>query len=428
MGIRAGNSRDVGPAIEDIDAKRLAEQFGTPLYVYRDAEMKENAQALRERIRYRPTEIYFAAMSNLNPNILAVTRGIGIGIHVASPAELAVAKASGFTVPEIVVTGAGFTPEELAELVGDDVRVNLDSLGQLRCYCDLVRQSACRHSRKAAIRIWPLADDDALLGSSHRDVGLRLGLRLDEAQIAVTEAEAHGLSIVGIHSYFGTNVMSAEAFFSRAESLIRLGEQFPDLEYVDIGGGFGIDYSHRDSFDWESFGPRVSGAMESLSTRHGRSIALLLEPGRSLIASAGWLIARVTDVKARGDRTYVGTDASMSNFLRPYIYGDNHRITVVTRGVSRGDLMKACVCGNTVATGDVLAWDVSMSRVDVGDLVVIHDVGAYGFSMSSQFCGRTRPAEVLIEQDVPRLIRRRETADDLLRNVVWNPTVRVGDA
>ena len=243
----------------------------------------------------------------------------------------------------------------------------------------------------------------------------RLGIDKKDIAGAVMLAEQRDASIVGLQMYIGTNVIDWRYFCREIDELITASAMVPNLRYVDIGGGFGIPYgSRRHTFNWSRFGKYVTDRMEDLSQRRGVPVQLKLEPGRSVVGNAGILVATVVDIKRRNGSVFVGCDTSLSNFPRPYIYKDFHEIALLYRGHRRRASGNLVICGNTVAAGDFLSGPIGlMPEPREGDLVVISDVGAYGFSMSSHFCGRLRPSEVLLDKGAARVIRKRETKESL---------------
>jgi len=396
--------------IAGVACQALAEQFGTPLYVYDTSRIRANLDLIRDSINYKPMRIHFACMSNSNVELLRAIHRFGAGVHACTAGQYAIAKCAGFEGEEIVVTGCNLTDEDIRMVSEPNVRINADSLGQLSAYVEIgkvkeigIRINPSVHKPKGAINV--AVGPDA-----------RVGITEKQLPEAADRATQHGARIVGAHTYVGTDIRDEKYMLHVLESLLSAAMSLEDLTYVDIGGGFSIPYeSEQKPFDWDRYGAGVRDRFERLSERFGRRISLLLEPGRAVIGDAGTLLARVVDVKTQNGHTFVGTDTGFSNFARPYIYGKFHRVSLAAEG-TRPPAKGVAICGNTVAANDFLAKGLTLPAPRVSDLIAIHDVGAYGYSMSSHFCSVPRPAEVLIEDGVPRLIRRRETVDDLVRD------------
>ena len=407
---------DQGPSGRDL-VKELAEEFGTPLYLYDREIMSENVSRLRESIEHRPLRLHFAAMSNGNIALMREFRDMGIGVHCSSPVEIRLAQEAGFESSSIVVTGCGFTSEEMRPMARAGVVVNIDSLGQLSKALDAGIQ-------RLGLRINPPIPDGCQTTTLAIGPLARLGLAHDEIGQAISLAVGQDAEVIGVQMYYGTNVSDGRGLLGCIQSLIEVAAVCPALEYVDVGGGFSIPYSDNEApFPWATFGHEVSALLSTEQRRRGTDIELKLEPGRALVAQAGSLLARVVDVKERQGRTFVTTDASLSVFPRPYIYGSEHRVDIISLGADAPVTHHIFICGNTVASGDFLASDRTLPRPSEGDLVANRDVGAYGYSMSSRFCGRLRPPEVLLKGGQAVLVRRRETIDDVLATQISPVTI-----
>ena len=387
----------------------IVDRFGTPLYVYDAARIRENLARIRNTIQYRPLRIHFAVMSNANLALLRLVRGCGAGVHASSPGELALATRAGFGAAEIVVTGCNFTEPEIEKIARARCAVNADSLGQMEKF---IRIGGLR---EVGIRL--NSEMKPPRGAINVAVGHNSRLGMDKADIprARRLAERSGVRLVGLQMYSGTNILDPRHFLRELDELIAAAREFPDLRYIDLGGGFGIPYRESQRpFDWRALEMQVSPRMNSLSRGKQAPVELKLEPGRCVIGDAGVLVSRVVDVKRRSGTVFVGCDTGLSNFARPYVYGQFHRTTVIYRGRTRGKRSRLVICGNTVAARDILSEPMpSLPAPREGDLVVFFDVGAYGFSMSSHFCARLQPAEVLVDGKAIRLIRKREETKSL---------------
>ena len=214
--------------------------------------------------------------------------------------------------------------------------------------------------------------------------------------------------------YAGTNTLRAGRFLECLDRLLACAARLPDLEYIDLGGGFGVAYDTRsEGLPLADLGREVVSRMERLSAARGRRIALLIEPGRILVADAGSLLMTVVSVKERGGRRYVGVDTTVGNIVVESVYHAFHQIVPAA---PRGGVLPipTDVCGNTTHSRDFIARSARLPELHPGDVLVLGDVGAYGYAMSSHFLNRPRPAEVVLHNGVAKLTTRRETFDDLL--------------
>lgn len=395
--------------------KSLSLKYGTPFYIY-DAEILfKNIAKIKTSFSYKFLDIHFALMCNTNPHLLQIMceKG-GVKAFVCSTGELFVALKCGFRPEDIMVSGTGFTDDELTSFIEKGIQINIDSLGLLERYGKL------NPGGSVGIRInfdfskdfHPNVHPEIYWGTTNR-----MGVWETDIHKALKVAQESNLKIIGLHQYSGTNILDHRKFQFIIEKLFALSVKFDSLQYIDIGGGFGIDYENAKDFSWTEFGDMIDRKMEDISLKLKRNIHLKLEPGRAIIASAGALVGKIVDIKEIDNTLFLNTDLSLSNFIRPYLYNAYHRANIFPHSGEEPSFIhdKTCyVCGNTVAINDFLAKDRQFAQASIGDLILIEDAGAYGYSMSSDFCGRTKPPEILISNGEDRLIRQREDFGSLL--------------
>ena len=379
-------------------AHELLRRFGSPLYVYDLGEIERRYIRFVKAFPYSPLSCHYALVCNKNPMIVRRLHELGAGIHANTPGDAFAALAAGVPAEEIVYSGTNLTAADLDYLLVRGVGLNVDSLDQLR---DVVRRGGRR-----TVGLRYLIDDPAKRN--------RIGISPCELPEALRIAERGGVRIGGLHMYAGTNNLRASRFLGCVDRLLAAAETLPDLEYVNLGGGFGIGYREGEpDLDVEAIGIEVARRLEALSVRRGRPVELVVEPGRVLVASAGTLLLTVVSVKHRGGRRYIGVDTTVGNIVVPSIYHGYHRIEAMP---PRGRALAGTtdVCGNTTHSGDFIARDVRLPRVEPGDVLALRDVGAYAYAMSSHFLNRPRPAEVVLDDGLAILTTRRETLDDLI--------------
>lgn len=393
--------------------KSLSSKHGTPLYIYDIDLISANIARIKSSFRCGFVDIHFALMCNSNPHLLKVVRDAGIKAFVCSAGELFVALRSGFKPQDIIVSGTGYTDEELKFLIEADVQINIESLGLLERYGQF------NPGGNVGIRVnfdFGKEFNSSLHPGIHWGRANRMGIWEKDLDKAVEIARKANIKITGLHQYSGTNILDYHEFLILIEKLFSLTKNFSDLEYIDIGGGFGVDYENDHDFSWTDFGGLLDEKIKVVSESFHRNIRLKLEPGRSIIASSGILVGEIVDIKELDDTLFLVTNLSLSNFVRPYLYNAYHRTRVIPKSRAGADISnKICqVSGNTVAINDLLARNRKLPHAAVGDLIVIEDAGAYGYSMSSHFCGKIRPAEVMVKNGDDTLIRRREDFENLL--------------
>ena len=379
-------------------AHELLRRFGSPLYVYDLGEIERRYLRFVQAFPYRPLECHFAVVCNKNPLIVRRLHELGAGVHANTPGDAFAALAAGVPAEDIVYSGTNLTGADLDYLLARGVALNVDSLDQLR---DVVRCGGCR-----SVGLRFLIDVPAKRN--------RIGVAAGELDEALRIAHAGGGRIAGLHMYAGTNNRRPSRFLDCVDRLLAAATTLPDLEYVNLGGGYGIGYREGEQdLDVDSIGQEVALRLTSLSRRRGLAIRLIVEPGRVLVGPAGWLLMTVVSVKHRGGRRFVGVDSTVGNIVVPSIYHGHHRIEALS---ARGGPLELAtdVCGNTTHSGDFIARDVRLPRVEPGDVLALRDVGAYAYAMSSHFLNRPRPAEVVLDGGEAILTTRRETLDDLL--------------
>lgn len=390
----------------------IALELGTPCYVYSAPAIRARYQELDAAFAGHPHAIHYALKANSTLAVVRLLRGLGAHADANSAGEIDVALRAGFTPSEIVFTGVGKTPAEIERAVALGLKaINAESFGEMDRIDQIARRLGTR--ARVAVRINP--DIDAL---SHPGISTgrktnKFGVAIDDARAMCREmATRAGLLVVGLHVHVGSQITTLDPLRCAAEALARLaGELDGDgvsVEHLDVGGGLGISYDGGAVPTAQEYADAVLPAIAA----SGRTI--VLEPGRVLVGPAGVLLTRVVDLKPQpGGKMFVIADAGMTELLRPMLYGAYHAIEAVTPRA--GAPISADVVGPVCETTDTLGADRALPPVDVGDLLAVRDAGAYGSVMGSNYNRRPFPPEVLVEADGWRVIRRRQTIDDLLQ-------------
>ncbi|MEM4971236.1 MAG: diaminopimelate decarboxylase [Sulfolobales archaeon] len=396
------------------EAEDLAKRFGTPLYVYDEELIRDNYLRLLRAFRYKGLEILYSCKANSNPWILSILRDLGSGLDAVSPLEVLLGIKMGFPKEKILFTGVNVSDEEMLLVRGElGVMINIDSLSQLERYGRLFPET------DVSIRINP-----GFGGGHHRYTitgGLtKFGIYPSQIERAIEISRRYRLRIAGLHMHIGSGIYYVEPYLRGLEILLNLATRLGDIEFIDLGGGLGIPYRPGDrGVDIDLLGSRVSELLEEFARKYWE-VKLRIEPGRYIVGNAGILLTRVVDIKeieyAGEKKLFIGVDTGMNHLIRPALYDAYHEIIPV-RGVDRPREVIADVVGNICESGDILARDRPLPRIVEGEILAILDVGAYGYSMSSNYNLRPRPAEVLVNGCSARLIRRRETFEDLMRTV-----------
>jgi diaminopimelate decarboxylase len=399
---------------DGVSLVEAARRFGTPLYVYSRAAIEERWASYERAFAPVPHRICYAVKANGNGAILRIFAGLGAGADIVSGGEMLAALRAGFPPERVVFAGVGKTDEELA--LGLDRGVgefNAESEEEIR---RLARMAEGRGTTaRVSLRVNPDIDPRS---HPYISTGLReakFGVDIARAPDILRSARAlRGVTIGGLQCHIGSQITDLEPMAAAARALAALSRRLLDegfpLRTIDLGGGLGVDYEGRGVPGPAALAERLRPALEGLP------LTLVLEPGRSLLGGAGVLLTRVLYVKDGRDKRFVVVDAGMNDLLRPALYGAHHRIEPVTpRG---GPAETVDVVGPVCETSDFLARGRDLERAEPGDLLAVRDVGAYGFAMSSSYNMRPRAAEALVENGDVRLVRRRETFEDLVRTEV----------
>ena len=390
--------------VEKISAEALAEKYGTPLYVYSQESFLSNFRKFQHAFRGLPATICYALKANSNPHLLRLLAKQGSGADIVSVGELRLARKAGIPASRIVFTGVGKTEIEIAAALRAGVfMLNVESEQELL----LTDSIAKRLKVKAPIGLRVNPDIDP---GTHPYIST--GLKRHKFGIPMTQAlecyqtakRLKNLDVVGIHMHLGSQISSVRPIiegFNKIVSLVeRLKENGISIQIIDIGGGLSIAYSPGDS---EIPAKQLASELKPLLRK--RNFKIVLEPGRSIVGNAGILLTQVLYTKKTDDHDFVIVDAGMNDLLRPSLYGAYHEIIPVKR--NHRSKIVADIVGPVCETGDFLATDRSIQQTLPGEFLAVMDAGAYGYSMSSNYNIRPRPAEVLVNGNRSSLIRKR---------------------
>ncbi|RLI95353.1 MAG: diaminopimelate decarboxylase [Candidatus Altiarchaeales archaeon] len=402
---------------------KLAEMFGTPLYVYDEDVIRKNYRVFLSAFKslYKMTRILYAYKANSNLAICHILRQEGAGADVVSLCELRTALNVGIKPYHIIFTNNSKTEEEIEECIRAGVIINIDSMDEL----SIVNRIANKLGKRARISfrvnpsVNPKTNPKIATGLKESKFGLHIerGIALNAYRIA---KEMENLEIVGIHTHIGSQITDVGVFEETTTKIMEFVEKLNNeleirLEFIDLGGGLGISYKGEDVASPKILANRIVPILREYIDRINYEPELWLEPGRWIVGNSAVLLCRVNSVKETPYKKFVNVDVGFNAFMRSVMYDAYHRIYVVNKWNQINEETYD-IAGNICESGDILAKNRRLPRIERGDLIAIMDVGAYGFSMSSQYNSRPRPAEVLIWGETVEVIRERETHEDLLRN------------
>jgi diaminopimelate decarboxylase len=414
----------------------IADKIDTPTYVYSRAAIDDAQAQLHRGLGTQPHTLCFAVKSNGNLAILKHVAKAGNGFDIVSGGELEMLRTIGVRGDHIVFSGVGKKREEIRDALqyrstanrksGRDrdrpgiLLFNIESEAELEVLLEEASRSVGRGAALPGVSIRVNPDVQAG-GHPHISTGRyehKFGLTWEEARrLYLAHADSHWICWQGISVHIGSQIVSLDPF---RQALQRLALYFCDLrshgillKYLDFGGGLGVRYTNEKPPAREAYARMIAQILEPLHTH------LLLEPGRTIIGPAGVLLTRVLYVKESRGKTFVVVDAGMNDLMRPVLYGATHPITRVTRGRDRGGRQRVDVVGPVCETGDCFLRDWPLGPVAPGDVLAIWVAGAYAMSQSSNYNGRGRAAEVLVDGGRYRVIRKRESFDDLVRGQIF---------
>jgi diaminopimelate decarboxylase len=412
---------DGGLACEGVPLERIAREVGTPTYVYSSAMVRDRFVRLDAALADVPHRIHYTLKANSNAGLLRLLKELGAGVDVVSGGELFRALRLGFTGEDIVFGGVGKTDRELREAVQAGVKlVNAESEAEVRALDRIAGEEGL--TARVGLRVNP----EVTVDSSHRYIktgerGAKFGIPFDEVlDVARVAASLPNVALHGLDMHIGSQLFRVDPYVDGVERLTGLldairGERIDTLRYLDIGGGLGVSYSDEVSPDLGRF---AKALVERVMPT---GLTLLMEPGRFIVGNAGVLLTRVLYRKHSGGRDFLITDAGMTELIRPSHYDAYHRIESVR---PNGQSMTADVVGPICESGDFLALGRQMDDAAAGDLLAVHDVGAYGYVMASNYNTRPRGAEVQVEGDRFAVVTQRERYEDLVHLEVGDPDWR----
>jgi diaminopimelate decarboxylase len=404
---------------ETLPLSKLADRFGTPLYVYSAATIRQRIEMFERAFRKFQHTICYSVKANSNLSILRLLAKMGCGFDVVSGGELArVIRTDKRAANRIVFSGVGKTRGEmLAAIQAGILLFNLESESELRVIAECA--SRLKKTAQIAFRVNP---DVPAKTHPYISTGLqkhKFGVPIGEARGLYGKASAMKyLNVAGVSVHIGSQITDMKPFAAAmervAELVLQLRSHGHDIQYVDAGGGLGISYDGSSRFE-----DSVAGYAEALlGPLRSLGVHILLEPGRSIVAPAGVLLTRVLYKKWNGAKQFLVVDAAMNDLIRPSLYQAHHEIVPVSVSSSSSPDETVDVVGPICETGDFFARDRALPSLNDGDLVAILDAGAYGMSLASNYNTRPRPAEVLVDGKAAKVIRRRETIADLMRQEV----------
>jgi diaminopimelate decarboxylase len=399
------------------DTLELADQYKTPLYVIDENRIRNNYKRLYGAFstHYNNFKMFYACKANTNLAVMRILEQEGSGIDAVSPGEIYTSLLTGFDPSRILYTGNNVTDEELNFAVSSGVKINLDSISQLKRLSKIPEADGMEIS----FRVNPM------VGAGHHDHCItggplsKFGIMEEEAVEVYKMAKDLGFKPIGIHTHIGSGILDPEPFMLAVRTLMDIAgrvheEAEIEFDFIDFGGGIGIPYTPEESkLNIKDFAEKITNLYKDKLQEYGLGKpTMCIEPGRYIVGDASVLLTKVNTIK-KSYRNFAGVDAGFNTLLRPTMYGSYHHI-VKANNPSAEPIKKIDIAGDVCESGDLFARDRPMPKVHEGDVLAILNAGAYAFSMSSQYNSRPKAAEVLVSDGETNLIRERETFADVL--------------
>ena len=401
--------RDATLMIDDIAVESIAEAIGTPAYIYSLKRIRGNLRRLQRAFAGIDPHIHYSAKANSNSAVLRSVIEAGAGIDAVSGGEIYRALAAGADAQDIVFAGVGKTREEIHYAVECDVGwINVENALELE-YINAAADSLGIGGVRVALRFNPQVTANTHRHMSTGHGAAKFGLTAEVIERILADSDRYArLEIVGLHMHIGSQLGDTAATMEALDKLLPLVEDYPQIQTINLGGGLPVAYRFDESI------PAVEDFAAEITPRL-RDYRVLLEPGRSIVADAGILVATVLYVKRQAGRLFYIVDGSMAELIRPALYQAHHEILPLVESVD--DQCAAQVVGPVCESADVLAWERDLPQLQVGDRIAIMTTGAYGMAMASNYNSRLRPAEVVVEEsgETWRVSRQRESVGDVVR-------------
>jgi diaminopimelate decarboxylase len=396
------------------DLLQLAEQFGSPIYVYDAEKIKSQYNRLTKAFsKVEKLRINYAMKALSNVAILQLLKEMGSGLDTVSIQEVQLGLHAGYDPEKIFYTPNGVSLEEIEEVHAMGVQINIDNLS-------ILEQFGAKHPNvPVCIRINPhvMAGGNTNISVGHIDS--KFGISIHQLPHLVRIVENTKMNIVGIHMHTGSDILDIEVFLYAAEILFDAAKNFKNLEFLDFGSGFKVPYKKDDiETDIEELGKKLSKRFNAFCAEYGKELTLIFEPGKFLVSEAGSFLVKVNVIKQTTSTVFAGVDSGFNHLIRPMLYGSQHHIDNISnpKGKERFYSVVGYICET-----DTFANNRRISEIKEGDILSFRNAGAYCYSMASNYNSRYRPAEVLWMNGKGHLIRAHETFEDLLKNQIPLP-------
>lgn len=396
--------------IDNIAVTELCSKYELPLYVYNGDAMITQLQKLKNAFSIEHLKVNYACKALTNINILKLFQKGGTGLDTVSIQEVWTGLRAGFSPHDIIYTPNCVSMDEIKMAVNEGVKINIDNLSILEQFGhEFPHIPVC-------LRVNPHIYAGGNKNISVGHVDSKFGISIYQIPHAKRIIETTGLKIEGLHMHTGSDILDIEVFLQGVDILFDITRKFETIQYIDLGSGFKVSYKQNDLYtDIDQLGQMLSEKFNEFCTEYGRTLELVIEPGKFLVSNSGYFFAKVNVIKQTTSTVFAGIDTGFNHFIRPMLYNAYHQITNIS---NPGGKQRIYTVVGYICETDTFGWNRKLDEVKEGDILAFKNAGAYCFSMSSNYNSRFRPAEVLIYKGKDYLIRKRESMDDLLKNQI----------
>ncbi len=393
----------------------LIEQYGSPLYVYNEDLLRERCRELKNLVTYPNFSVNYSVKANGNLSLLKIIREEGLKADAMSPGEIYVEELAGFKPEDILFITNNVSAEEMQYAIDRNITISVDSLSQLELL------GTINPGGKVCIRFNPGVGaghhEKVVTGGKNTKFGVESTF-IDQVKAILSK---YNLSLVGINQHIGSLFMEGDKYIQGIESLLSIAKNFDNLEFIDLGGGFGIPYHKQNAeqrLDLISLGKKLDTVLYKFAEEYGKELLFKVEPGRYIVAECGVLLGTAHAVKTNYTTKYIGTDLGFNVLKRPIMYDSHHDVEIYRKTDIPSTIEETVhIVGNICESGDIIAKGRTLPEIFEGDVIGILDAGAYGYCMASNYNNRLRPAEILINsKGETSVIRKRDTFEDIVRN------------
>jgi diaminopimelate decarboxylase len=397
--------------IQGLDLLEVVNEFGSPLYVYDADKIGEQIENLKSAFPGLKLRIKYACKSLTNISILKLVRAHGAELDTVSIQEVQLGLKAGFKPEEILFTPNCVSFEEIKEAIKLGVMINIDNISILEQFGHEYHNTV-----PVCIRLNPhiMAGGNKKISTGHVDS--KFGISIFQLRHLLRVIQSNNINVIGLHMHSGSDILDAEVFLRGADVLFDAAMDFPDLEFIDFGSGFKVAYREGDvTTDINELGDKLTKAFNTFCKNYGRNLEIWFEPGKYVVSEAGYFLVKTNVIKTTPATVFVGVDSGLNHLIRPMMYDAYHDMVNISNinGTKRIYTIVGYICET-----DTFGLDRKMSEVHEGDIIAIKNAGAYGFMMASNYNSRLKPAEVLIIGGKAKLIRSRETMEDIFKNQI----------